>query len=135
MRWWRSSTKGEELHPFSHIDDAVFSLFHCAHKLAYTIIDIRLEVLQGSHRVCGTYQTPVLAMHFFVPTSKQIKLAVTLPDTVPITLAELCAGTIDGLDGTKIRYADLVGSVTDERAVFLVPVSYTHLTLPTIYSV
>lgn len=57
-------------------------------------------------------------MDLLVPLSKQIKLAVALPDRIPVRLSEFSASAIDYLDGGQIRHTDFSWTCSYEGTVF-----------------
>lgn len=110
-------TESKQLHPFAHIYDLVLPILHRAEKRSDALINVRLQILQVRHRIRRTDKASLLAMQLLIPLGEQIEFAMALPNGIPIALPEFGPGTVDGFDGGRVGYADLVGPDTHERAV------------------
>lgn len=138
MEEWQLPTKSEQLEPLSHINAFTLIFSHPLNKPKDRSINVSLQIFQALHCVNATDQTTLGGMDGDVLFGKEIKLASTLEDVIPLSLAKLGAGawvqrlcqlqslevvgalTIDLLNCTWIRNGELVGRYADQRTVFLV---------------
>ena len=77
-------TKGEQLDPIAHVYDFTFSLIHILKENIHRVVDIRLQVSQRFHGVCSADKPSLLAVDLLIAFCKQIELAMSLPDGIPI---------------------------------------------------